>query len=531
MQISTIEVRIEGVDPKPPAKKDGKEDAGIESAFAAFFADAQHDVRQKSVAKKTSSEDGDSAERAGSVAHDGAKPLRPAAEDAQEAAPDSEVESTPGGPASQAKAANAEVSDDAMSKVVVVSDGVKRSHVKYTVSKANAQAAIHVAASATAAATKTAANVMTTEGAPTVTLPQSNATVETAAKVPVTAPPQIAFPMNLAEMPVVEAELTVTPPPPKTIAEASTAKVDAATDVAQEGESIDVVPTVEANVSSDDAESDGEQPLGAGRERQPQVTVSKATTHAVTPPSESVKAERSPRAKPTPEVQPAETPVATTGEEAVTTKAVDVPPSAESAAKTPEAASKPEPQVIRNVTQLVVPDGSIVATQSTETRTEGTQASAQREVVVVEKVTVQALPEQAVRGVRYMAANGEHTMRIRLVPESLGEVRLEVIASKGEVSVKLSSASPAVREILQTHAQGLQTAIAQDNPGVVRVTVTPDVSNGAWLSGNAQRHSGQHEGGAQQRAGTPSSYHASKQDPPSASRRETAHAGNLNVYV
>jgi flagellar hook-length control protein FliK len=209
----------------------------------------------------------------------------------------------------------------------------------------------------------------------------------------------------------------------------------------------------------------------------------------------------------------------------------DAETTASASAKPAESPPKPEPQIVRNVTQLVAADGSVLATQTSETRVESTQATGHAEVVVVEKTTLQALPENTLRGVRYLTANGEQTMRIRLVPESLGEMRLEVTSAKGEVNVKLTSANAAVREILQTHAPGLQTAIAQDNAGTVRVTVTADVSSGAWLSGNAQRQNAQHDGSAQQRQPMSTWYHEPKHPVPAGNRRETAHAGNLNVYA
>ncbi|MCC6152261.1 MAG: flagellar hook-length control protein FliK, partial [Candidatus Hydrogenedentes bacterium] len=148
---------------------------------------------------------------------------------------------------------------------------------------------------------------------------------------------------------------------------------------------------------------------------------------------------------------------------------------------------------------------------------------------------IQALPEQALRGARFLLNSAEQTMRIRLMPESLGEVRLEVVAAKGDVTVKLASANAAVREILQTHAPGLQHAIAQDNTGNVRVTITADVGSSAWLSSNAQRNTGQQDPNAQSqashRSAVPSTYRDANATTTATPRRETAHAGNLNVYV
>ena len=189
-----------------------------------------------------------------------------------------------------------------------------------------------------------------------------------------------------------------------------------------------------------------------------------------------------------------------------------------------------EPQVVRNVTQLLAPDGSVIATHATETRVEHASAAAPREVVVIERTPIQALPEQALRGVRLLTGNGEQTMHIRLVPESLGEVRLEVTAANGDVTVKLVSANSAVREILQTHAPSLQTAIAQDHTGTVRVTVASEVSPQTWLSSNAHRHNGQQGDPQQPRPMSTATYSVPKQAL-TVTRRDAAHTGNLNVYV
>lgn len=555
MQISTIDIRIEGVEHGPSGKKDGKS-AGMESAFAAFFANAQHDVQRKPVAKAGSAGVADESEPIDGVEQAAAKTkAAPAKKQGAVGEQDAESSAATRVPAASKRGEEtpgtvAETGGDSAVEIVIVADSAKRSRATYTVSSASTMTSVAPAGDTGPTAANAAVRVPANESVPTapgtpetvtsvasqIPAPASSAlatSVVPQIPAPDLAAPPVASTASATAVPVIETESLVAPvqvkPVPDGKAPNAVVNEFVSTEVESESE-----PIAELNGTGTDAKSDSEEtpPASSGTERQPKIAASKATSHSVTRRTDGAAVETPPIAKVQEEAPPANVPSNATNADVNATQPGEVTkPAAGTTFTAPETVPKPEQQVVRNVTQLVAPDGSIVATQTTETRTEGAQASVQRDVVVVEKVTVQALPEQALRGVRYLTANGEHTMRIRLVPESLGEVRLEIVASKGEVSVKLASASAAVREILQTHAHGLQTAIAQDNAGVVRVTVTPDVSSNAWLSGNTPRHSGQHDGSAHQRSGPSSSYREPNQNPSSASRRETAHAGNLNVYV
>lgn len=197
----------------------------------------------------------------------------------------------------------------------------------------------------------------------------------------------------------------------------------------------------------------------------------------------------------------------------------------------PGSLTRPAAPTLRYVAETVTPANGSTPMQTTEIRIE-TGANGQREIVVIERTPLQALPEQAVRGARFLVGNGESVMRVRLMPESLGEVRLEVVTSKTEVSVKLASANADVREVLQTHAHGLRDAIAVDGSQAVRVTVTQDLGAAAWLSGNgnrgAQADGGQTHGGG---ANHPAAHRHNRQDTAPPARRDSHHNGRLNVYA
>ena len=87
-----------------------------------------------------------------------------------------------------------------------------------------------------------------------------------------------------------------------------------------------------------------------------------------------------------------------------------------------------------------------------------------------------ALEEIAVRSVHYLVARGQKTVIVRLVPESLGELRLEVTTADGGVNVRLMSDNPAVRDALDGRLVGLRESLARNNIEVTRVEVVPDMA-------------------------------------------------------
>lgn len=143
-----------------------------------------------------------------------------------------------------------------------------------------------------------------------------------------------------------------------------------------------------------------------------------------------------------------------------------------------------------------------------------------------------SMTELAVKSVRYLVSEGEKTLRVRLVPESLGEVRVEIVSTRDELHLRLVSGNPAVREALESGSEGLRNALARDGVHLVRVTVSADggahdsqgglSGRGSWSDNHhSPRHSGSWpDSGAQ--GWTVTERRA---------ERGAHHEGSLSVYV
>jgi flagellar hook-length control protein FliK len=153
-----------------------------------------------------------------------------------------------------------------------------------------------------------------------------------------------------------------------------------------------------------------------------------------------------------------------------------------------------------------------------------------------ERTTVKTIAIDTVKGVRYLLTKGEQTMRIRLVPESLGELRLVVTSSGDEITVRLASANHGVRELLHTQVQHLREVLAQDGTPVGKITITGDMSagtgNGNLLSGSPDRGMTPHtRGWTGNMAGSPNQTPTNGQQPGAAPRMSVTHAGTLNLFA
>ena len=95
-----------------------------------------------------------------------------------------------------------------------------------------------------------------------------------------------------------------------------------------------------------------------------------------------------------------------------------------------------------------------------------------------ETVSLEIVRDFAVRSVRYLVTRGERTVTVRLVPESLGELHLEVTSAKEGLFVRLISANPAVREFLSEGLHNLRVALAESGVSAADVLVTADMASG-----------------------------------------------------
>ena len=113
-----------------------------------------------------------------------------------------------------------------------------------------------------------------------------------------------------------------------------------------------------------------------------------------------------------------------------------------------------------------------------------------------------SMADLAVKSVRYLVSEGEKSLRVRLVPESLGEVRVEIVSVRDELHLRLVSGNASVRDAMEHGADMLRNALARDGVNIVRVTVASDggppedygsFSGRGAADGNAQnatRHNG-----------------------------------------
>jgi flagellar hook-length control protein FliK len=109
--------------------------------------------------------------------------------------------------------------------------------------------------------------------------------------------------------------------------------------------------------------------------------------------------------------------------------------------------------------------------------------------------TLQSLPENMVRSVRLLVAKGEQTLTVRMVPESLGEVRLEVRTHADGVSIRIASASPAVRQALEQQMPALREALLREGIELGRIEVGSSSHASANSGGTGGHPTGQHGAG------------------------------------
>ena len=115
------------------------------------------------------------------------------------------------------------------------------------------------------------------------------------------------------------------------------------------------------------------------------------------------------------------------------------------------------------------------------------EAAAMRAGIMAERPTLNTVGDFTVRAVRVLAADGEHSMTVRLVPESLGELRLTVRTTGDSVQLHVVAASMAVRDALDGQMQGLRDALSREGIDLSRVTIGSDTAG--------QQASARHSGG------------------------------------
>ena len=95
-----------------------------------------------------------------------------------------------------------------------------------------------------------------------------------------------------------------------------------------------------------------------------------------------------------------------------------------------------------------------------------------------EESTIAALNNVVVRQIRSLSAQGESSVRIRLIPPSLGELRVDVTSNHNGVLVRLASANPMVRDMLEGQLDALRNNIVREGTNVTGISVLAHFASG-----------------------------------------------------
>jgi flagellar hook-length control protein FliK len=146
------------------------------------------------------------------------------------------------------------------------------------------------------------------------------------------------------------------------------------------------------------------------------------------------------------------------------------------------------------------------------------------------RVTAEPLTIPVVRNVRYLVSNGQHRITVRLVPESLGELHLEVQSSGGQTSVRLVSANPMVRGALEAQTPELKDALAREGLQIGTLEIASTLGQAAH-SGSQPGFTAYHD--VPPRPGWDFSrlYQGGASDTAQTVRRGAAHQGVLDLLV
>jgi flagellar hook-length control protein FliK len=88
---------------------------------------------------------------------------------------------------------------------------------------------------------------------------------------------------------------------------------------------------------------------------------------------------------------------------------------------------------------------------------------------------------QIVNKASYHLKNGQNSVRIDLKPEFLGQVRMHIVTVEHQVSVRITTELPMVKEMLDNHLQQLKAALQQQGLDVdeIEVSVSTDAQHNA----------------------------------------------------
>ena len=158
--------------------------------------------------------------------------------------------------------------------------------------------------------------------------------------------------------------------------------------------------------------------------------------------------------------------------------------------------------------------------------------SSDKSLAPAEHTTLNTLVEHTVTGIRYLVKEGVRTVTVRLVPESLGELRLEVTSARDVIHVRLVSQNPAVRETLGSELHVLRMSLAREGIGVGQVQIASGMASDPSAGGTPYRTPEEALGGSPRPAVSVSAGDAPGPRPQESPALGAApHRGVLNVFV
>jgi hypothetical protein len=92
--------------------------------------------------------------------------------------------------------------------------------------------------------------------------------------------------------------------------------------------------------------------------------------------------------------------------------------------------------------------------------------------------TIDVVNDFAVKSVRYMLRDNAQSIHVKLVPESLGELRIAVTSVNDVVQVHMAASNSTVRELLQHQQHALRESLARDGIDVSNIVFSSDASAG-----------------------------------------------------
>lgn len=144
---------------------------------------------------------------------------------------------------------------------------------------------------------------------------------------------------------------------------------------------------------------------------------------------------------------------------------------------------------------------------------------------------VDTLQVQAVRNVRYLLDRNGHTVSVRLIPESLGELHIHVQVRGEELTVRFVSSNPLVRDALEDQMAGLRQALTRPGGPTPEVQVAAHAGQSFSAGSDTRQGPGQWGAAARYQATPVASVNAAANPKKISAREERPHDGTLNLLI